>query len=272
MENDSRVISERGPFEMVPHWLLYDKEVSGLCVRLYMVLRQHSDRDDLSFPSRGRLCELLNVSLPTLDKSRETLVKVGALCITQRRDRRSQWRSSLYHIHWNRNADCRIQDSLQGSKESSLLTNTHLTNTRQEQVLVRADVNEPVSEPNAVALIASPNTSRAVSSSVRQRYSADFDTFWNCYPRRAGKQAAWQAWTKALEIVDAEILITAAAKYSNDPNREAQYTAHPTTWLRQGRWDDDPLPSKQSGTGGEKRMSNYKNIFDSINNGRGIAQ
>lgn len=73
----------------------------------------------------------------------------------------------------------------------------------------------------------------------------DFDLFWSAYPRRAGKSQARLAWKKAIRAVDARIIIAAAERFSLDPNREDQYTPHPTTWLNQGRWDDDPLPRKR---------------------------
>ena len=70
-----------------------------------------------------------------------------------------------------------------------------------------------------------------------------FEKFWKVYPRRAGKQNALTAWRKALGISDAETIINAAESYANDPNREERFTAHPATWLNQGRWEDDPLPN-----------------------------
>jgi hypothetical protein len=76
--------------------------------------------------------------------------------------------------------------------------------------------------------------------------SNDFDLFWAAYPRRAGKSQARLAWKKAAKTVDARVIIAAAERFALDPNREDQYTPHPTTWLNQGRWDDDPLPAKGS--------------------------
>jgi hypothetical protein len=68
---------------------------------------------------------------------------------------------------------------------------------------------------------------------------AAFDDFWEVYPRKVGKQAAVKAWAKAVTLADPAKIITAAGAYRDQPGREAKYTAHPTTWLNQGRWDDD---------------------------------
>ena len=70
-----------------------------------------------------------------------------------------------------------------------------------------------------------------------------FDIFWTQYPRRAGKAAAQKAWDKAIKAGAApEDIIEGARKYSLDRDRRAKdigYTAHPSTWLNAGRWQDD---------------------------------
>jgi hypothetical protein len=71
-----------------------------------------------------------------------------------------------------------------------------------------------------------------------------FDCFWAAYPRRQGKTQARVAFGKASKVCDPKVIIAAAERFALDPNREDEYTPHPTTWLNQGRWDDDPLPVK----------------------------
>lgn len=75
----------------------------------------------------------------------------------------------------------------------------------------------------------------------------EFEQFWVTYPRKVGKQAAKRAYLQARRrgIMHTTIL-DAAQRYRDDPNREQQFTAHPTTWLNHGRWDDDPLPARRS--------------------------
>lgn len=77
-----------------------------------------------------------------------------------------------------------------------------------------------------------------------------FQIFWETYPRKVGKAAAERAFRKAVAVVDPVVIIEGAVRYASDPNREDQFTAHPTTWLNAGRWDDEALPSRgrQSGT------------------------
>ena len=89
----------------------------------------------------------------------------------------------------------------------------------------------------------------------------DFTAFWSAYPRKEGKGAARKAYRKALQTVPPETLIEAAERYRDDPNRDAAYTAHASTWLNQERWNDEPLPQRSAATAGERRMANAQRIM-----------
>jgi hypothetical protein len=64
------------------------------------------------------------------------------------------------------------------------------------------------------------------------------------YPRKESKGAAEKAYTKARTKTTAEELIAGAIRYAQDPNREAQFTKLPATWLNAGCWEDGPLPPR----------------------------
>ena len=80
-------------------------------------------------------------------------------------------------------------------------------------------------------------------------YTEDFEKFWNTYPIKIGKASALKAWTKATKKNAPDLIIEGAERYSKDPNREAEFTAHPATWLNGERWLDQPLPPKRSQVG-----------------------
>jgi hypothetical protein len=78
-------------------------------------------------------------------------------------------------------------------------------------------------------------------------YSRAFEAFWDAYPRKVGKKASSAAFDKARKAASLQTICQAAARYRDDPNREDAYTAHPTTWLNEGRWDDQtPLPNRMA--------------------------
>lgn len=68
-----------------------------------------------------------------------------------------------------------------------------------------------------------------------------FDDFWAAYPRKVGKSEARRKFAKALEMdpdLDPQVLVDAATRYANDPNRTEKFTRYPATWLHQGNWED----------------------------------
>jgi hypothetical protein len=73
-----------------------------------------------------------------------------------------------------------------------------------------------------------------------QKQGVGFDAFWSAYPRKVGKVKARERWDAALAAgADPAAIVAAAVAYRDDPHRDPDYTAHPTTWLNQGRWLDD---------------------------------
>jgi len=86
-------------------------------------------------------------------------------------------------------------------------------------------------------------------------YCQSFLDWWEHYPKKVGKDAAYRAWRKAGFKVKAQMVCSSqeaaahllsrviayeAARQGEDP----QFTPHPATWLNQGRWADDPATWK----------------------------
>ncbi|MFD3426058.1 helix-turn-helix domain-containing protein [Nocardia fluminea] len=71
-------------FAIIPEWIIY-ADVSDRAFRLYAVLRKHANNETgESRPSRARLATLLRVSLSTIDRTLDELVKAGAIEIRHR--------------------------------------------------------------------------------------------------------------------------------------------------------------------------------------------
>jgi len=70
-----------------------------------------------------------------------------------------------------------------------------------------------------------------------------FNEFWQLYPKKIGKKAARQAWMRLKpnkELFDKIIEAVKTQKLSEQWTKEnGKYIPHPTTWLNQGRWDDE---------------------------------
>lgn len=78
----------------------------------------------------------------------------------------------------------------------------------------------------------------------------DFDEFWSCYPRKAGKSEAAKAWLKAIKDgADAALVVAALkthAEYHRVVKTEQQFIPHASTWLNQKRYEDEPPPLPRS--------------------------
>lgn len=72
-----------------------------------------------------------------------------------------------------------------------------------------------------------------------------FEEFWAAYPRKVGKDAALKAFEKRMPdraLLDRMLAAIAAQRASPDWQKEGgQFIPHPTTWLNQGRWEDQPV-------------------------------
>ena len=73
----------------------------------------------------------------------------------------------------------------------------------------------------------------------------DFGLFWNAYPRKISVVSARAAWGVAVGKCSPQVIIEAAKRFANDPNRDQTFTPSPANWLDQERWMDDPLPPKK---------------------------
>lgn len=68
---------------------------------------------------------------------------------------------------------------------------------------------------------------------------ADFEAWWKNYPRKVGKDAARKAFASALKRgASAGELTRAIAAQSWNP--DPQFIPHASTWLNEGRWQDEP--------------------------------
>lgn len=68
-----------------------------------------------------------------------------------------------------------------------------------------------------------------------------FQRFWTAYPKKVGRLAAAKQWARikpTSELVD-QMLKTLAWQIESEQWQRG-YIPHPTTWLSQGRWDDEP--------------------------------
>ena len=92
------------------------------------------------------------------------------------------------------------------------------------------------------------STARARTSVDDGNLAAGFDRFWSAYPRHTDKERARKAFIKLapndelLQTILDAIAKQRASRQWSDP----QYIPHPSTWLNQKRWEDEPVQGAQS--------------------------
>ncbi len=79
-----------------------------------------------------------------------------------------------------------------------------------------------------------------------------FDAFWLAYPRKVGKDAARKAFAKrkpSAQLLQAMIAALERQRATEQWQRDGgQFIPHPSTWLNEGRWQDEvPVPGQGAG-------------------------
>ena len=73
-----------------------------------------------------------------------------------------------------------------------------------------------------------------------------FARWWEAYPNKVGKQAAERAYATACRKIGGHdpprILLDGLQRALASGVWDEGFIPHPTTWLNQGRWDDEPAP------------------------------
>lgn len=70
-----------------------------------------------------------------------------------------------------------------------------------------------------------------------------FERFWEAYPRKVGKKAAWASWKKARDKPSIERILQAVQVAKQTRKWREGIIPNPTTWLNQGRWADEVVES-----------------------------
>lgn len=125
--------------------------------------------------------------------------------------------------------------------ESNEKQNNPNTNTNKK-TKTNTNTNTNVFVPNTESPPISP--SGGTQSDVQE---SRFEEFWEQYPKKVGKKAALGSWKKVkpnAELFARIMQAVTAAKKSEEWTREGgRFIPNPSTWLNQGRWDDELTPT-----------------------------
>ena len=90
--------------------------------------------------------------------------------------------------------------------------------------------------------------------------SGEFAEFWDAYPKKVGKEAAWKVWKKLGSPAAILQNIKTALAWQRESDQwtkdQGQYIPNPATYLNQGRWQDErPEPKNTALTPVGQRAS-----------------
>lgn len=177
-----------------------------------LALADMTDQEHSCFPGQKRLSDMTGLSSRSVVRVLNDLEEKGLIA----RERR-------FRQNGTRTSDRYVLASRPGATVSP--------------VTVSPDNSDVHHVPNGVS---TPLIEPPVEPSVR---IDRFEEFWKVYPRREAKVAARKAFEKAVKSVGADAVLAGARRYAADPNLpDKQFVPLPTSWLNQGRWDDEPLP------------------------------
>ncbi|MCH8038498.1 MAG: 2-hydroxyacyl-CoA dehydratase, partial [Proteobacteria bacterium] len=134
--------------------------------------------------------------------------------------------------------------------EQSSAVNSETQNPELCDIKPRTPVHPNLREPLEPTPLNPPKGNARASrkirpiSSKRAELQEAFDRFWVIYPRRVAKKAALEKFIRVVQRGEATAgqLVTGAERFATQMRREGRppdKICHPTTWLHQGRWEDE---------------------------------
>jgi hypothetical protein len=180
------------------------------------------DADEGAWPSQARLAGYANVSDRAVRDAIEALEQLGELTKeTAGGNSRNQYKPNRYWIN------LRCPETCDGSMAHNRV---EVSDNRAEvfgsqggsfqQSGWKPASDEPLREPE------------------KKQLNAQFEEFWNAYPRKLDKAKAFRAFKSALKRATFEDILAGVIAYRNDPARNPDFTKYPATWLNSDSWEN----------------------------------
>ena len=249
-------MGENGGWSAIPHWIIRDTDISAYALLVYMSLSSHVGRGGI-WPSMRTVAKESRCSETQVRRALRELVDEGLIAVVPRTDGNGGSLSNSYVLLPQGGATQAPPPASQAGRGCL---------TGREGGACEAPEEEPIEEePVKENMYAQPALSsevEALTEPVRAPMPSSsryFDEFWDKWPRKVGKNAAWKSWQAIMHRqappgrgLLAHRIIDAACRYAMSPNLpDTQFIPYPATWLNQGRWDDDleascPAPARSA--------------------------
>jgi Mn-dependent DtxR family transcriptional regulator len=185
-----------------------------------LVIADHASDDGTNaWPSQATIAAKCSISVRTVQRSVNTLVRHGYIRLEKRA---------------GGSVDCR--EDRRPNRYTIVLSRLRGDNTPRRKVVA----NEVTLTPDTGRQSRPMNHTKQPSIELSQ-----FNEFWKMYPLKKAKGKAQEAYAKALKKATHDEIMAGVRKYSKDPLRDPKFTAYPATWLNQERWLDEITEVKE---------------------------
>lgn len=227
-------------FSLISHTLARNPNITLRTKGVYLFLRSHSEGWSMS---TERIAEALGVSRATIARAVNELIEHGYLIREQSQGEDGKFGSSDYTIL----AEPLFKKCT--TEEAPCVKNPHTVKTVNGVLTQHKNTNS--SKKN------NPNK----KNTTPNKFGAEFDVFWEAYPRKIGKGKARESFETAATKHGTESLIVSVRKFAEhcaNAGTEKRYIPYPGTWLNQERWRDyENYAPKLSGRQKLEQMSQW---------------
>jgi hypothetical protein len=157
---------------------------------------------------------MVNASERSVQRDIQDLQELGELKVeVQNAPTRNQYKSNLYWVQLP-GVTAGVTESHSGVTDSASGVTAGGVQTLKEPLLETRNINTHSAQDEL------------------------FNEFWNAYPRKLDKAAAFRAFKSALKRTKFEDILAGVVAYRNDPARNPDFTKYPATWLNSDAWEN----------------------------------
>lgn len=239
--------------------LVYRKQVGSMARKAILAYCAERANDDGSgiWASKVTIAKEVECTKKTVIDTMKTFVDEGILALVGKK-KISNGFVHVYNI--NLPAVEALKDAISDEELRGVILNPSpdytprgVTSTPQEVYSLHPNRPRTVLKPSKPQTPEGPSLFSAnIETEHKDDTSALFDRFWKEYPKKAGKEPARKAFTKAIKREVPEKIIRGARAYSDwlkNP-KPGEFRPHPKNaqgWLNDSRWNDEELqPSQRS--------------------------
>lgn len=242
-------LKEQG-FVAVRHCIIRDRTIGGYTKLVYIIIADHSDENNLSFPSVSTIAAEAGCTPKTALKAIRELITKGLITREHRALANGGTTSCLYHLEEPRNFKANTERARQSDPDML------------DKTLYQAPESTTTVEPTREPAPTEPSPHK------REEYPTAFEQLWAIYPKHVAKMAAYKAWRKAkVGMNSAFLLVKVQAFAAQCANTETRFIPNFATWLNGERWNDeyrpDPPQSRKPVTNAERNMRNLTQVMQS---------